>query len=282
MLFIIRCREGSFRQRLRFHFEQEQIELLGKKVRLLCLNRASRLPARKLAALCQNTPVLLSSQIGPKQREQLARAGMRLYAAPAVSPLSLWLCTNCAIELLELSGIPFPCQSLGIIDPRFRHAPLIRHALLHLSQVRILTGNLAAAQQFARQMMAEYGAPVSFSDDPSILPEEGLTFSPEGILPQRDLPLLLPTPPAAPFSGKAPVFYTPKPALPEPLANLAAQGIAVRDLVEALYTLEHCKILEKQKPVSLYLQAGGEAEREIAPIEASRLLLLRFHEKREL
>ena len=57
MLLIIRCQEGGFRQRLRFHCEQEQVELFGKKIRLLCLNRASRLPARKLAALCQNMPL---------------------------------------------------------------------------------------------------------------------------------------------------------------------------------------------------------------------------------
>ena len=185
MRLIIRGQEGGFRQRLRFHCEQEQVELFGKKIRLLCLNRASRLPARKLAVLCQNMPVLLSSQIGEKQRELLARAGMRLYAAPAVSPLSLRLCVNCAIELLEQSGIPFPCQSLGIIDPHFRHAALTRHALLHLTQVSILTDNLPAAQQFAHQMMAEYGAPVTFSDNPDVLPEDGLTFSPEGILPKQ-------------------------------------------------------------------------------------------------
>ena len=41
MLLIIRCQEGGFRQRLRFHCEQEQVELFGKKIRLLCLNRTS-------------------------------------------------------------------------------------------------------------------------------------------------------------------------------------------------------------------------------------------------
>lgn len=53
-----------------------------------------------------------------------------------------------------------------------------------------MTDNLPAAQQFAHQMMAEYGAPVTFSDNPDVLPEDGLTFSPEGILPERNLPLL--------------------------------------------------------------------------------------------
>ena len=128
MLLIIRCQEGGFRQRLRFHCEQEQVELFGKKIRLLCLNR--RLPPacpQAGSAVPEHAgPALL--QIGEKQRELLARAGMRLYAAPAVSPLSLRLCVNCAIELLEQSGIPFPCQSLGIIDPHFRHAALTRHA----------------------------------------------------------------------------------------------------------------------------------------------------------
>ena len=280
MLLIIRCQEGGFRQRLRFHCEQEQVELFGKKIRLLCLNRASRLPARKLAALCQNMPVLLSSQIGEKQRELLARAGMRLYAAPAVSPLSLRLCVNCAIELLEQSGIPFPCQALGIIDPHFRHAALTRHALLHLTQVRILTDNLPAAQQFAHQMMAEYGAPVTFSDNPSILPEDGLTFSPEGILPERNLPLLFPTQPSADTARAAPIFYSPKPVLPEQFTALTAEGVDGGDLLEALYALERCKMLEKQGPASLYLQKNGESEKEIAPAEASRILLQLFHEKR--
>ena len=258
MLLIIRCQEGGFRQRLRFHCEQEQVEVFGKKIRLLCLNRASRLPARKLAALCQNMPVLLSSQIGEKQRELLARAGMRLYAAPAVSPLSLRLCVNCAIELLEQSGIPFPCQALGIIDPHFRHAALTRHALLHLTQVRILTDNLPAAQQFAHQMMAEYGAPVTFSDNP----------------------LLFPTRPAADANSAAPIFYSPKPVLPEQFTALTAEGVDGRDLLEALYALERCKMLEKQGPASLYLQKNGEVEKEIAPAEASRILLQLFHEKR--
>ena len=280
MLLIIRCQEGGFRQRLRFHCEQEQVELFGKKIRLLCLNRASHLPARKLAALCQNMPVLLSSQIGEKQRELLARAGMRLYAAPAVSPLSLRLCVNCAIELLEQSGIPFPCQALGIIDPHFRHAALTRHALLHLTQVRILTDNLPAAQQFAHQMMAEYGAPVTFSDNPDVLPEDGLTFSPEGILPERNLPLLFPTQPASDMTWTAPIFYSPKPVLPEQFTALTAEGIDGRDLLEALYALERCKMLEKQGPASLYLQKNGESEKEIAPAEASRILLQLFHEKR--
>lgn len=144
-----------------------------------------------------------------------------------------------------------------------------------------MTDNLPAAQQFAQQMKAEYGAPVTFSDNPSILPEDGLTFSPEGILPERNLPLLFPTRPAARCpNSAAPIFYSSKPVLPEQLAALTAEGVDGRDLLEALYALERCKMLEKQGPASLYLQKNGEVEKEIAPAEASRILLQLFHEKR--
>ena len=153
-------------------------------------------------------------------------------------------------------------------------------ALLHLTQVRILTDNLPAAQQFAHQMMAEYGAPVTFSDNPDVLPEDGLTFSPEGILPERNLPLLFPTQPASDMTWTAPIFYSPKPVLPEQFTALTAEGVDGRDLLEALYALERCKMLEKQGPASLYLQKNGEVEKEIAPAEASRILLQLFHEKR--
>ncbi len=51
-------------------------------------------------------------------------------------------------------------------------------------------------------------------------------------------------------------------------------------MLEALYALERCKMLEKQGPASLYLQKNGEVEKEIAPAEASRILLQLFHEKR--
>lgn len=129
-------------------------------------------------------------------------------------------------------------------------------------------------------MMAEYGAPVTFSDDPDVLPEDGLTFSPEGILPERNLPLLFPTQPSADTAKAAPIFYSPKPIFPEQLTALIAEGVDGRELIEALYALERCKMLEKQGPASLYLQKNGESEKEIAPAEASRILLRLFHEKR--
>ena len=107
-----------------------------------------------------------------------------------------------------------------------------------------------------------------------------LTFSPEGIMTERTLPLLFPTRPAADANSAAPIFYSPKPVLPEQLAALTAEGVDGRDLLEVLYALERCKMLEKQGPASLYLQKNGESEKEIAPAEASRILLQLFHEKR--
>lgn len=132
-----------------------------------------------------------------------------------------------------------------------------------------MTDNLPAAQQFAHQMMAEYGAPVTFSDDPDVLPEDGLTFSPEGILPERNLPLLFPTQPSADTARAAPIFYSPKPVLPEQFTALTAKGWTA-GLLEALYALERCKMLEKQGPASLYLRKNGETGKRNCPAEASR------------
>lgn len=78
----------------------------------------------------------------------------------------------------------------------------------------------------------------------------------------------------------APILYSPKPVLPEQFTSANRRRGGRQGLLEALYALERCKMLEKQGPASLYLQKNGEVEKEIAPAEASRILLQLFHEKR--
>lgn len=246
MLWILSCQQNAtFRQKaaaLRFCAEREEERLFEKKVNLLRCNRSRHLPSRKLAETCQKGTVLLSSRILQKDREKLVRAGVRVFCAQQSSPFRLWLALNCALSLLEESGQPFPCQALGIIDPNFCCTELIRHALLHLTQVRVLTQNLPAAQRFAARMMDEYGAPLLYSDDEAVLPAQGLTFSPHGILPQRDLPLMLPFY-VETGERRAPIFDSPAPVLPQPLKQMLPEDIDGALLMEALATSERCSFL---------------------------------------
>lgn len=101
---------------------------------------------------------------------------MNLFSCKQYPEFMQILCLNSAIELLTLSGIPFPCQVLGIVDPAFHHPELAEFALRHLPQVHLFTENLSAAEQFAHRMMQEYGAPVLFSSKSHILLDCQLIF----------------------------------------------------------------------------------------------------------
>ena len=132
------------------------LSLFGKKIQYVQLGRVKHLSAKKLCELCPS-PVILSPNISPKTRQRLEKSGMNLFSCRQYPEFMQILCLNSAIELLTLSGIPFPCQVLGIVDPAFHHPELAEFALRHLPQVHLFTENLSAAEQFAHRMMQEYG-----------------------------------------------------------------------------------------------------------------------------
>ena len=151
------------------------LSLFGKKIQYVQLGRVKHLSAKKLCELCPS-PVILSPNIPPQTRQRLAKNGMNFFSCKQYPEFMQILCLNSAIELLTLSGIPFPCQVLGIVDPAFHHPELVEFALRHLPQVHLFTENLSAAEQFAHRMMQEYGAPVLFSSKSHILLDCQLIF----------------------------------------------------------------------------------------------------------
>ena len=251
-LILLSCPESSFWGRCFFRVRQDcERTICGRYIRCLSLSRPNRLPASHLLRMVGTSPVILSEHIVPHERDALRAAGIAVFD-PSQKPFQAFskrLCLNAAIELLSLSGIPFPCQSLGIIDPAFQYAELAEHAVRHLTQVRILTDKLAAAEKFSQKMMAEYGASVMIGSDEAILSPLALIFSPCGILPTLSVPVILPKAPDLESSPDCVLFHSPLPLLQaeHPLDFPAdfPRDISELAVLSALYSLAGCRRLAK-------------------------------------
>ena len=252
------------------------LSLFGQKIQYVQLGRVKHLSAKKLCELCPS-PVILSPNIPLKTRQRLEKNGMNLFSCKQYPEFMQILCLNSAIELLTLSGIPFPCQVLGIVDPAFHHPELAEFALRHLPQVHLFTENLSAAEQFAHRMMQEYGAPVLFSSKSHILLDCQLIFSPENQLVHHDIPCILPFPPDT-VPEHTILFHSPVPILPPSLTGVTGTDIPAAEFLSSLYSLGRCSILKKTSCRQICRQNSDSGQLLLTPYDAAGLLLERFRE----
>ena len=146
-------------------WEKEPLVIEGKQVRRIAVNRRRHLPLKRLRTILGNNSVLLDTSL-QREKERLNKAGFRL-CKEVFSDLNQRWAVCCAVQILGY--FPFPRQKLGLIDPQLRYRELAFDALMQLNQVYLCTEQLSAAEQFAWEMMEQYGATVFFSQNSEVL-----------------------------------------------------------------------------------------------------------------
>lgn len=146
-------------------WEKEPLVIEGKQVRRIAVNRRRHLPLKRLRTILGNNSVLLDTSL-QREKERLNKAGFRL-CKEVFSDLNQRWAVCCAVQILGY--FPFPRQKLGLIDPQLRYRELAFDALMQLNQVYLCTEQLSAAEQFAWEMMEQYGATVFFSQKSKVL-----------------------------------------------------------------------------------------------------------------
>ena len=146
-------------------WEKEPLIIEGKQVRRFAVNRRRRLSMKKLRSVLGTASVLLDDSL-QEEKERLSKAGICLCKEVNTDLRQQWA-VNCAVEILGY--FPFSNQKLGLIDPQMCYRELAFDALMQLNQVYLCTERLCAAEQFAQEMMEQYGATVFFSQKPEVL-----------------------------------------------------------------------------------------------------------------
>ena len=85
------------------------------------------------------------------------------------SPFLRHLCQNTALKILKESRIPLYAKRVGVIDPQGVCQDFVRQLLLLCPHVCVLTEQREAYEDFAREMMDAYGAPILLGEEPHIL-----------------------------------------------------------------------------------------------------------------
>lgn len=263
MFCVVVCKKNH-RTSLRFRIrEQESLSVFGKNIRCFAINRPHHLSIKKMYHLIGNSPVFISSFISQKERTLLEANGFCILSTDDLL-VQQWA-IRFAVEILQ--NFPLSQQILGFIDPEFCYSSLACFALCHLKQVHLLTNRTDHAALFADKMMAEYGAPISFSSDENILSDCPLVFSPSGSLPQADLPVFLPHPPKEETYHKI-ILHSPQAIFPESLSMLP-DDLPVNDLLSLLYSRENCHCIADIPLCSVLLQNQPSS---LTPCQATELL----------
>lgn len=149
------------------------------------------------------------------------------------------LCSNMALEVLEIMEEIPPDLSIGLYDPRGEYSDLCLHILRHTSNFTVVSRNKSLYTEQAKVLLEEQGIVLRVCSKVSALSRCGLIIAPETIrepfVPMSKTVVLTSSKPSVSLPCR--VYSKYSFSLPKELEALRPEGVSAEDFGGALYSL---------------------------------------------